>query len=56
MFRKKTVALKKTVVHAESDITDAGDDGGLLGLDAKIPGGRFDSSVDPELKSTPPAL
>jgi hypothetical protein len=56
MFRKKTVALKKTVVHEESDITDAGSDEDLLGLDAKIPGGRFDSSVDSELKNTPPTL
>lgn len=56
MFRKETVALKKTVVHAESDITDSGNDEDLLGLDAKIPGGRFDSTVDNELKSTPPTL
>jgi hypothetical protein len=56
MFRKKTIALKKTVVYSESDITDAGNDEDLLGLDADIPGGRFDSSVDPKLKSTPPTL
>jgi hypothetical protein len=56
MFRKKTVALKKTVVHMESSITDAGVDEDLLGLDANIPGGRFDSSIDPKLKNPPPTL
>jgi hypothetical protein len=55
MFRKKTVELKKIVVHADSAITDAGDED-LLGLDAEIPGGRFDLSVDPKLKCTPPTL
>mmetsp|Transcript_5433 Transcript_5433/g.15988 ORF Transcript_5433/g.15988 Transcript_5433/m.15988 type:complete len:299 (-) Transcript_5433:1662-2558(-) len=44
MFRKKTTALKMQVAHLDTSSSHEGT-GELLGLDAKIPGGRFDSST-----------
>jgi hypothetical protein len=42
MFRSETISLVQSVVKSESTVS--GEEGSLLGIDAKIPGGRFDSS------------
>lgn len=43
MFRQETKSLLRTVVQFES--TMSGEDESLVGIDTKIPGGKFDSSV-----------
>jgi hypothetical protein len=49
MFRQRTSKLLHQVAHLDS--TDLEGAENLIGLDAKIPGGRFDSTVDEKLKS-----
>jgi len=46
MFRKKTNRMVKQVAHLESTSTMNDDSTQLLGLDAKIPGGRYDSTLE----------
>ena len=51
MFRQKTVDAKKQVLlQTESSSLSANKSDNLLGLDAKIPGGRYDSNIDDTLK------
>ena len=51
MFRQKTVDAKKQVLlQTESSSLGANKSDDLLGLDAKIPGGRYDSNIDDTLK------
>jgi hypothetical protein len=51
MFRKKTVEAKKEVLE-QGDSSSVSTKDNLLGFDAKIPGGRFDSSIDDKVKES----
>ena len=53
MFRKKTLEAKRQLKPLQSSLREDEEDG-LVGLDAKIPGGRYDSTVDEALKGIPP--
>ena len=48
-FRKQTTQMANTVAHMETQSLHQSEVG-LLGLDAKIPGGRFDSHLDASLQ------
>jgi hypothetical protein len=50
MFRQRTSKLVQQVAHLDAS-TDLEGAENLIGLDAKIPGGRFDSTVDEKLKT-----
>ena len=43
LFRKETKSMLSTMISLDSTIRDV--DGDLIGLDAKIPGGKFDSAA-----------
>ena len=50
LFRKDTVARAGELARIDTDPVDSTTDNGLVGLDAKIPGGRFDSNLPDSLK------
>jgi len=47
-FRSKTNQVADQLAHMDSTVSVAGQN--LVGLDAKIPGGRYDPDLNPELK------
>lgn len=48
-FRKETEAMANNISRVEKPSYDSGDDA-LVGLEAKIPGGRYDSDLSPSLQ------
>jgi uncharacterized protein YbcV (DUF1398 family) len=48
-FRKETEAMADTIAFSQKPSSEFGDDE-LVGLEAKIPGGRYDSDLTPSLQ------
>lgn len=49
-FRAQTATVAHKVAHMET-VSSHTADGELLGLDAKVPGGRYDSDLSPSRKA-----
>ena len=56
LFRKNRISKVIQVAHLESSVSEKEGDASLVGLDAKIPGGKYDSTVDEKYKRAPPKL
>ena len=56
LFRKKHLNRVFQIAHLESTMSEQEGDSNLVGLEAKIPGGKYDSTVDEKFKRAPPKL
>ena len=56
LFRKKHLNKVFQIAHLESTMSEQEGDSNLVGLEAKIPGGKYDSTVDEKFKRAPPKL
>ena len=56
LFRKKHRNKLFQIAHLDSSVSEKEGDAQLVGLEAKIPGGKYDSTVDEKYKRAPPKL